>query len=158
MRYTRIMRTLFCVVALAACSGTQKPRGDGDGSGSQPPPPAAQTLLSFGSSAYDATTHPQSKIYLEVTNHNGAMQSYPVGEVGAPCAPAPGNGDDIITTMRCDKAGTGAELRAVYRGTTEIIVLRRNYTPEDDPTDVELSFREVMRVPVPPGSNVKPAS
>ena len=39
-----------------------------------------------------------------------------------------------------------------------IIVLRRNYTPDDDPADVELSFREVMRVPVPPGSSVKPAS
>lgn len=152
------MRTLLCVVALAACSGTQKPKGGGDGSGSEPPAPIAQTLLSFAASGYDAATHPTSKIYLEVTNHNGAMQSYPVGEVGAPCASAAGNGADIIAAMKCDVSGTGADLRAVYRGTTEIIILRRNYTPDDDPTDIELSFREVMRVPVPPGSNVKPAS
>jgi hypothetical protein len=156
--YTQPMRTLLCVVALAACSGTpKKAGGDGSGTGSAPPPPAAQTLLAFAASAYDAQTQPQSKLYLEVTDHNGSMQSYPLGEVGAPCERAAGNGSDIIAGMRCDVAGTGAELRAVFRGTTEIIVLRRNYTPEDDPADLEMSFREVLRVPVPPGSNVKPA-
>jgi hypothetical protein len=148
---------LLCVVALAACGGTQKPSGSGDGSGSgSAPMPIAQTLLAFAANGYDATTSPQSKLYLEVTDHNGSVQSYPLGEVDAPCERAPGNGSDIITTMRCDVSGTGAELRAVYRG-TQIIVLRRNYTPEDDPADAELSFREVTRVPVPPGSSVKPA-
>ena len=154
------MRTLLCVVVLAACGGTPKTTagaGSGSGSGSGPTPPTAQTLLGFAASGYDAATHPTSKIYLEVTNHNGAMQSYPVGDAGAPCTPGAGNGSDIVTTMRCDAGGTGAELRAVFRG-TDVIVLRRNYMPGDDPADAELAFVEVMRVPVPPGSKVKPAS
>ncbi|HVV83289.1 MAG TPA: hypothetical protein VHE35_09425 [Kofleriaceae bacterium] len=160
------MRMVLGLVVLAACGGTPKPvsdegtgsgsaAGSGSGSGSAGPP-IAQTLLDFSASGFDAATHPQSKVYLEVTNHNGAMQSYEVGEVGAACAGEAGNGADIVTAMKCDANGTGAELRAVYRG-TDIIVLRRNYTPDDDPADAELSFREVMRVPVPPGSSVKPA-
>lgn len=145
---------------LAACGGTQKPGGSGAGSGpgSEPPPqPIAQTLLGFAASGYDQGTSKPSKIFLEVTDHNGSMQSYPVGDAAAPCERTAGNGSDIVTAMRCDVNGTGAELRAVYRG-ADIIVLRRNYTPDDDPADVELSFREVMRVPVPPGSSVKPAT
>lgn len=152
----------LCVVALAACGGRQTPAGtgsgSGSGSGSGPAAPVAQTLLGFSANGYDAANHPKSKIYLEVTNHNGAMQSYEVGEVDAPCTLGTGNGEDIVTTMRCDVAGTGADLRAVYRGGGDIIVLRRNYLPTDDPADVELSFREVMRVPVPPGASVKPAT
>ena len=155
------MRIVLCLVAVAgaACGGTQTHTdGSGSGSGSEgPPPPTAQTLLGFSASGYDAAARPVSKIYLEVTNHNGAMQSYPVGEVAAPCAPAAGNGGDIVTAMRCDQGGTGAELRAVFRG-TDVIILRRNYTPDDDPADAELAFQEVMRVPVPPGSKVKPAN
>ena len=153
---------LLCVVVVAGCGGTQTPTtgaGDGSGSGSGPTLPIAKTLLGFSATGYNpASVHPQNQLYLDVTNHNGATLSYPVGAVAAPCTAATGNGSDIVVTMRCDVAGTGAELRAVYRGTTEIIVLRRNYTPEDDPADLELSFREVMRVPVPPGSKVKPAS
>ena len=158
-RYTRIMRTLLFVVALAACGGRQTPSDPaaGSGSGSGSSTTTAQTLLSFSATGYAEGSAPKSKLYLEVTNQNGAMQSYPIGEVEAPCQPGAGNGKDIVTTIRCDVSGTGAELRAVYRG-VDIIVLRRNYLPTDDPADVELSFREVMRLAVPPGTSVKPAS
>lgn len=150
---------IVCAALLAACGGTQKPGdGDGTGSGSGPAPPTAQTLLAFAASGWDgAASQPRSRLFLEVTNHNGSTQSYPIGEVAAPCAPAAGNGADIVTTMRCDRGGSGAELRAVYRG-ADIIVLRRNYTPDDDPADAELSYQEVTRIPVPPGSKVKPAA
>jgi hypothetical protein len=151
------MRFVVGLVALAACGGTQRPGGAGDGGGSGPLQPIAQTLLGFAASGYDATTSPTSKLYLEITDHNGSRQSYPIGAVAAPCTSIPGNGSDIVAAMRCDAAGTGAELRAVYRG-TDVIVLRRNYTPDDDPADAELSFREVTRINVPPGSAVKPAT
>ena len=149
---------LLCVVVVAACGGTQTPAtGAGDGSGSGPTLPSAKTLLGVSATGYNpASVHPQNQIFLDVTNHNGATQSYPVGEVAAPCTAATGNGSDIVVTMRCDVAGTGAELRAVYRG-GDVIVLRRNYTPDDDPADAELAFQEVTRVTVPPGSKVGPA-
>jgi hypothetical protein len=160
-RYTEGMRTLLCVLLVAGCGASHKPdpaSGSGDGSGSGPPPVTAQTLLGFAASGWDATVaRPKSRLFLEVTDHNGSTQSYPIGEVAAPCASAPGNGSDIVTTMRCDLAGTGAELRAVYRG-SDVIVLRRNYAPGDDPADVEFAFQEVTRVQVPAGSKVKPAS
>jgi hypothetical protein len=150
------MRMLLGVIVVAACGGTQKPNGDGTGTGSATPPqPVAQTLLAFAATGGGSSP---SKIFLEVTDHNGSMQSYPIGEADPPCERTPGNGDDIITVMKCDASGTGVELRAVYRRGTEIIVLRRSYTPEDDPADVELSFREVTRIPVPAGAAVKPAS
>ena len=68
-----------------------------------------------------------------------------------------GNGGDIITVLTCNLQGTGAEYRAVYRG-SDVIVLRRWVRPDDDPADVELSFVEISRVPVPTGSKVKPAA
>jgi hypothetical protein len=157
------MRMLLCVVALAACGGTQKPAGggggggSGSGSGSEAPQPIAQTLLGFTANGYDEALAKPSKVYLEITDHNGSTQSYPIDDIDKPCERTAGNGTDIITAMRCDLGGTGSELRAVFRG-TDIIVIRRNYTPADDPADIELSFREIMRIPVPPGSSVKPAT
>jgi hypothetical protein len=152
------------VAALSACGGKKSsttPEGDGAGTGSVI---TAQTLLGWGISGYNPeSSTPKTNVFLEVTDHHGATQSYPIGDIAAPCNPAPGNGDDIITTLRCvqpdgPNAGTGAELRAVYRGGAEIIVLRRWVNPGDDPGDIELSFQEVSRVPVPTGSKVKPAA
>ncbi len=158
-RYTRVMRMLLCLVVAAGCGASHKPDpGDGSGDGSGPPPPTAQTLLGFAASGWDPTASlPKNRLFVEVTDHNGSTQSYPIGEVAAPCASGAGNGSDIVTTMRCDLAGTGAELRAVYRG-GDVIVLRRNYLPGDDPAEAEFAFQEITRVPVPAGAKVRPAS
>jgi hypothetical protein len=156
------MRTvvLVALVTVAAC-GSKKPSttpDPGSGSGSEEPPViTVQTLLGWGTQGYnpDAAT-PRTKIFLEVTDHHGATQSYPLGEIAAPCSPQPGNGADIVTVLACNLAGTGAEFRAVYRG-NDVIVLRRWVTPDDDPAEAELSFQEVSRIPVATGSKVKPA-
>lgn len=159
------MRWLVPIAVLAAataCGGKKSsttPGEDGTGTGTGPVV-TAQTLLGWGISGYNPdAASPKTNVFLEVTDHHGATQSYPLGDIPAPCNPAPGNGEDIITTLRCLTAdGTGAEYRAVYRGGAEIIVLRRWVNPGDDPGDVELSFQEVSRVPVPTGSKVKPAA
>jgi hypothetical protein len=167
-RYTTTMRCLvMCglVAAVAACGGKKSsttPGGEGSGDGTGSGTGAiitAQMLLGWGTQGYnpEAAT-PKTDVFLEVTDHHGATQSYPMGDVPAPCTPAAGNGADIITTLVCVTNGTGAEFRAVYRGGAEVIVLRRWVSPEDDPGDIELSFQEVSRIPVPTGSKVKPAS
>ncbi len=147
--------------SLAACGGKKSSTttpGDGDGTGAGPVI-TAQTLLGWGITGYDPeSSTPRTDVFLEVTDHHGQTQSHPLGDVAAPCAPGAGNADDIITTLFCAKDGTGAEYRAVYRGGDEIIVLRRWVSPGDDPGDIELSFQEISRVPVPAGSKVKPAS
>ncbi len=149
------------LVAAPGCGSKSKPAstpGDGDGDGPATPVITAQTLLGWGLTGYnpEAAT-PTTSVYLEVTDHHGATQSYPMGEVAAPCNPGAGNADDIITVLFCQRDGKGAEYRAVYRGGAEIIVLRRWVAPDDDPAELELSFQEVGRVPVPTGSKVKPA-
>jgi len=149
-------------LACAACGGkksstTPVESGEGSGSGSAGPVITAQLLIGWGATGYDpASSAPRTNIFLEVTDHHGASQSYPMGTVAAPCAPVAGNGGDIVTVLSCVQNGSGAELRAVYRG-VDVIVLRRTVSPDDDPADVELSFQEVSRVPVPTGSKVKPA-
>jgi hypothetical protein len=151
------------VVVLAACGGKKSstsPTGDGDGDGAGTGAVVtAQTLLGWGTPGYNPEAQtPRTNVFLEVTDHHGATQSHPLGDVPAPCGAGAGNGDDIITTLLCvTPDGTGAEYRAVYRGGAEIIVLRRWVNPGDDPGDLELSFQEVSRVPVATGSKVKPA-
>jgi hypothetical protein len=167
-RYTQAMRCLVTfglVAAVAACTACGKkssttPSGDGDGTGSGTGAVVtAQMLLGWGMQGYNPeSATPKTSVFLEVTDHHGATQSYPMGDVQAPCMPAAGNGADIITTLMCQTNGSGAEFRAVYRGGAEVIVLRRWVSPEDDPGDIELSFQEVSRIPVPTGSKVKPAS
>jgi hypothetical protein len=164
-RYTTTMRSTVLVatmgLGLLACGGkkpTSTTPGDGDGSGSGPVI-TAQMLIGWGAQGYDPESQtPKTSVFLAVTDHHGATQSYPLGDISAPCQPAAGNGTDIITVLSCLQDGTGAEFRAVYRGGAEIIVLRRWVSPTDDPGDIELSFQEVTRVTVPTGSKVKPAS
>lgn len=156
------MRCLVSIALVAVACGGKKssttPSGDGDGTGGAVV--TAQTILGWGVQGYNPeSTTPKTNVFLEVTDHHGQMQSYPLGDIPAPCAPAAGNGADIITTLRCVTTdGTGAEFRAVYRGGAEIIVLRRWVNPGDDPSDIEFSFQEVSRVPVPTGAKVKPAA
>jgi hypothetical protein len=163
-RYTQIMRcmvTFGLVAAVAGCGGKKSsttPGGDGDGTGTGAVV-TAQTHLGWGMQGYNPeSATPKTNVFLEVTDHHGQMQSYPMGDVQAPCTPGAGNGADIITTLMCVQNGTGAEFRAVYRGGADVIVLRRWVSPEDDPGDIELSFQEVSRIPVPTGSKVKPAT
>lgn len=150
---------LVALVTVAACGG-KKPKTTtaGEGSGSeQPPLITVQTLLGWGLQGYNPDSQtPKTQVFLEVTDHHAQTQSYPLGEIAAPCSIQPGNGADIITVLTCNVAGTGAEFRAVYRG-KDVIILRRWVSPEDDPADAELSFQEVSRVPVPSGSKVKAA-
>ncbi len=147
--------------AAAGCGGKQSTTpgtGAGDGSGSGTGTVTVQTLLGWGTPGYNPeSATPKTNVFLEVTDHHGATQSYPLGDIAAPCAAAAGNGGDIITVLSCLNAGSGAEFRAVYRGGAEIIVLRRWVATGDDPAELELSFQEVSRVPVPTGSKVKPA-
>jgi len=150
---------IWLAVAAAACGGKKSSTtpGGGDQADAGPRPPVARTLLGWGLRGYDpAAASPTTELFLEVTDHNGATRSYPLGEAAGACQPAPGNGDDIITSLRCVQVVPGAELRAVFRG-VDIIVLRRKVDPADDPADLELSFVEVTRVPVPVGSKVEPA-
>ncbi len=152
----------FTALVSGACGGKKTsttPGGEGDGTGSGEVV-TAQMLLGWGAGGYNSeSSTPKTNVFLEVTDHHGQMQSYPLGDIPAPCSPAPGNGADIITTLRCAQPdGNGAEFRAVYRGGAEIIVLRRWVSPADDPGDIELSFQEVSRIPVPTGSKVKPAA
>lgn len=161
-RYTDPMRWLVSIALVAAACGGKKTSttpGDGAGTGTGEVV-TAQMLLGWGMQGYNPeSATPKTDVFLEVTDHHGQVQSYPLGGLPAPCSPAAGNGADIITTLRClQPDGTGAEFRAVYRGGAEIIVLRRWVSPTDDPGDVELSFQEVARVPVPTGSKVKPAA
>jgi hypothetical protein len=160
------MRKLVSVallVAVAACGSkkpaTTTPEGDGEGSGSgKDDVITVQTLLGWGTHGYNPeSSAPKTEVFLEVTDHHGASQSYPMGEVPVPCGPLAGNGSDIITVLSCVVDGSGAEFRAVYRGGDEIIVLRRWVSPTDDPADLEMLFQEVSRVPVATGSKVKPA-
>lgn len=148
------------VIALAACGGKKKNPANpepGTASGTDVPVVTIQTLLGWGLQGYNPDAQvPKTKVFLEVTDHHGATQSYPLEDVAAPCSVQPGNGGDIITVLTCNVAGTGAEYRAVYRG-NDVIVLRRWVRPDDDPADAELSFQEISRVPVPTGSKVKPA-
>jgi hypothetical protein len=158
----RCLVTFGLVAAVAACTACGKkssttPGGDGDGTGSGEVI-TAQMLIGWGTQGYNPeSSTPKTNVFLEVTDHHGATQSYPLGDIPAPCAPAAGNGADIITTLMCLQDGAGAEFRAVYRGGAEIIVLRRWVNPGDDPGDIEFSFQEVSRIPVPTGSKVKPA-
>ncbi len=165
-RYTTIMRSTVLVatigLGLLACGGkkpTSTTPGDGDGSGSGSGSViTAQMLIGWGAQGYNPESQsPKTSVFLAVTDHHGATQSYPLGEIPAPCQPTAGNGSDIITVLSCLQGGAGAEFRAVYRGGAEIIVLRRWVSPTDDPGDIELSFQEVSRVTVPTGSKVKPA-
>jgi hypothetical protein len=156
-----IVTFALVAVLVTACGGKKTsttPAGDGDGTASDEVI-TAQMLLGWGTQGYNPeSATPKTSIFLEVTDHHGQMQSYPMGDVPAPCSPAAGNGADIITTLQCMQPdGTGAEFRAVYRGGAELIVLRRWVNPGDDPGDIELSFQEVSRIPVPTGSKVKPA-
>jgi hypothetical protein len=146
------------LLALAACGGKNKSTTPDKGTGGEDPPlPVARTLLGWGTAGYNPDAQvPKTKVFLEITDHNGATQSYPMGEIAAPCSPVPGNGADIVTVLQCNKDGTGAEFRAVYRG-SDIIILRRWVTPEDDPAEIEMAFQEISRVPVPTGSKVAPA-
>jgi hypothetical protein len=170
-RYTTIMRCLvICglVAAVVACGGKKSSTtppgsgsdGAGDGAGSGTGAIiTAQMLLGWGISGYNPeSSAPKTDVFLEVTDHHGATQSYPMGDVAAPCTPGAGNGADIITSLLCLQNGSGAEFRAVYRGGPEVMILRRWVSREDDPGDIELSFQEVSRIPVPTGSKVKPAS
>lgn len=148
----------WLAVGVVACGGkkpsTTTPTGTGDGE----PVITVQTLLGWGTQGYDPeATAPRTKVYLEVTDHHGQTQSYPLEDVAAPCTAMAGNGADIVTALSCLQDGSGAEYRAVYRG-ADVIVLRRRVAPGDDPADIELSFQELTRVPVPAGSKVKPAS
>lgn len=147
--------TIAVIGLLAGCGNGKKattPTG-GSGSGSDLPDVVAQTLIGWG-----RQEQPGSKwsLFLEVTDHTGRAQSYPLGESTQPCSVGKGNGGDVITSLQCVTAATGAEYRAVYRA-NQIIVLRRPVDPSDDPADIELSFREVQRVDVPVGSKVSAA-
>lgn len=151
----RVRALVVVATVLVACGGSKKPSTDpGQGSGSAPPDPGvvAQTLIGWGQQPI-----PDGKLnlFLEVSDHTGASKSYPIGAVVGPCAVAPPSGPDAVTVLRCVTAGVGSEYRAVYRG--QIIVLMRAVDPSDDPADVELSFREVLRVDVPVGAKVGPA-
>lgn len=148
--------TIAVIGLLAGCGNGKKATtpttGSGSGSDGALPDVVAQTLLGWGQ-------HPEPgnklELFLEVTDQTGRTQSYPLGESDRPCSPGKGK-DDIVTTLQCVVANTGAEYRAVYRG-NQIIVLRRPVDPSDDPADIELSFREVQRVDVPVGSRVSAA-
>ena len=153
------MRRVLVLVLMtaAACGGkksTSKPGDDtGGGDGEVI---TAQTLLGWGLQGYDAQAQvPATKIFLEVTDHNGATRSFPVGEAPGQCTPKTGNGADIVTALACTEKLPGVELRAVYRG-QDIIVLSRRVDESSEPED-ELAFQEVTRIPVPAGSKVKPA-
>ncbi len=158
MRHAALL-VLGTIVVLAAC-GSKKPKATSpdEGSGTDTPVITVQTLLGWGLQGYNPeASQPRTKVFLEVTDHHGATQSYPLDEVAAPCSVQVGNGADIITVLTCNLQGTGAEYRAVYRG-NDVIVLRRWVRPDDDPAEAELSFQEISRVPVPTGSKVKPAA
>lgn len=147
------------LLALAACGGKKTPTNPepGTGTGTDVPVVTIQTLLGWGLEGYNPEAAvPKTKVFLEVTDHHGATQSFPLEDIAAPCSAQQGNGDDIITVLTCNLQGTGAEYRAVYRG-NDVIVLRRWVRPDDDPAEAELSFQEISRVPVPSGSKVKPA-
>lgn len=158
MRHAALL-ALGTVVVLAACGGKKSgTTPDKDPGSDGPPPVTIQTLLGWGLQGYNPeATQPKTRVFLEVTDHHGATQSYPLEEVAAPCSVQVGNGADIITVLTCNLQGTGAEYRAVYRG-NDVIVLRRWVRPDDDPAEAELSFQEISRVPVPTGSKVKPAA
>lgn len=157
------MRLLSIVVlglAVAACGLTgcngKKPTTaapTGSGSGSNLPSITAETTLGWGR---QPATGGKTNLFLEVTDHTGKTDSYPLGDSTVPCQTATGNGRDIITTQRCLTDGVGAEYRAVYRGAV-VFVLRRPVDPSDDPADIELSFREVQRIDVPAGAKVRAA-
>jgi hypothetical protein len=148
------------LLAIAACGGkkpTTTPEPD-TGTGRDVPVVTIQTLLGWGLQGYNPeAAQPRTTVFLEVTDHHGATQSFPLEEIAAPCSVQQGNGDDIITVLTCNVQGTGAEYRAVYRG-NDVIVLRRWVRPDDDPGEAELSFQEISRVDVPAGSKVKPAA
>ncbi|HVK76453.1 MAG TPA: hypothetical protein VM734_24175 [Kofleriaceae bacterium] len=149
----------LALILIAACGGKKSPTtpdGAGAGTGTGGEVIAAQTLLSWGLQGYNPeASNPVTKIFLEVTDHNGATKSYPVGEARGACTPAAGNGADIITALACIQVVPGVELRAVFRG-QDIIVLSRRVDEASEPAD-ELAFQEVTRVPVPAGASVKPA-
>lgn len=148
----------LCLLAIAACGGKKTTVTPDPGTGSEVPVVTIQHLLGWGLQGYNPEAAvPTTKVFLEVTDHHGATQSYPLEDVAAPCSVQQGNGSDIITVLTCNLMGTGAEYRAVYRG-NDVIVLRRWVRPDDDPAEAELSFQEISRIPVPTGSKVKPAA
>ncbi len=140
---------------LTGCKGKKPTTAgpNGSGSGSNPPSITAETTLGWGR---QPATGGKTNLFLEVTDHTGKTDSYPLGDSTVPCQTATGNGTDIITTQRCLADGVGAEYRAVYRGAV-VFVLRRPVDPSDDPADIELSFREVQRIDVPAGAKVRAA-
>jgi hypothetical protein len=138
----------------ARSSGTTAPPA---AAGDESPGSTSQTLLGWGLEGWDpAVPGAQTKIFLAVTDQNGQTQSHPLENVAAACTPMAGNGRDVVIALSCLADGSGAELRAVYRG-TGVIVLRRRVRPDDNPADAELSFEEIARIAVPSGSDVKPA-
>ncbi len=150
------MRRLLCVVLLLAACGKKSTTTPGTGTvtGTDGEVITSQTLLGWGLQGYNAdATSPSTKVFLEVTDHNGATKSFPVGEAAGACTPKAGNGADIITALMCNSVAPGVELRAVFRG-QDVIVLSRRIDDATDPSD-ELAFQEVTRVPVPVGSKVK---
>jgi hypothetical protein len=153
---------MAALLALTACGGKKSsttPDERAAGGGEDVPVVTAQMLIGWGTQGYNPEAQvPKTKVFLEVTDHHGATQSYPLEDIEAPCSPKAGNGGDIITALACAKEdGTGAEFRAVYRG-NDVIVLRRWVRVDDDPAEAELDFQEISRIAVPTGSKVKPTS
>ncbi|MEZ4404568.1 MAG: hypothetical protein R3B06_31395 [Kofleriaceae bacterium] len=146
------------LVVVAACGSKPSTSTTPADPGGTPADPGvvAQTLVGWGQ---QPAAGGALNLFLEVSDHTGASKSYPLGSAVGPCTPTPGTGGgaaDIVTSLTCTSGGVGSAYRVVYR--TQLIVLKRAVDPADLPEDVELSFQEILRVDVPIGAKVGPAT
>jgi hypothetical protein len=142
------VKWLAIALALAACSGGQKPSGSGsDGSAVMY---AKKVVVEWGLQASEDKS--KVEVFLQTNDDEGKQVSYPVGSYDGECRvfhPAPEM--NAVSGVACSVGANIIELHAIVHD-EDIVVVRLHSDPTHPPDP--MAREEVTRIKIPRGTGI----